>query len=110
MICDDVEVPNTAGTQHKRLELRERLREASFVLVPDGTQLYIGTPHSYYSIYADEARPELGERGAVPGELCAHEHPAARPGAAGRLAGPVRGRRRSTGSSATAARPASAAR
>ena len=61
VICDDVEVPNTAGTHHKRLELRERLREASFVLVPDGTQLYIGTPHSYYSIYADEPRQELDE-------------------------------------------------
>jgi hypothetical protein len=61
IICDDVEVPNTAGTHHRRLELRERLREAAFVLVPDGTQLYIGTPHSYYSIYADEAQPELGE-------------------------------------------------
>ncbi len=61
IICDDVEVPNTAGTHHKRLELRERLREASFVLVPDGTQLYIGTPHSYYSIYADQARPEFDE-------------------------------------------------
>jgi hypothetical protein len=61
VICDDVEVPNTAGTPHKQRELRERLREASFVLVPDGTQLYIGTPHSYYSIYAAEARPELDE-------------------------------------------------
>jgi len=64
LICDDVEVPRTADTPHKRDELRERLREASFVLTPDGTQLYIGTPHSYYSIYADEARAELGE--AVP--------------------------------------------
>ena len=61
VICDDVEVPNTTGTPNRREELRERLREASLVLVPDGTQLYIGTPHSYYSIYADEARPELGE-------------------------------------------------
>ena len=64
LICDDVEVPRTAETMHKRGELRERLREASFVLTPDGTQLYIGTPHSYYSIYADEAREEEGE--AVP--------------------------------------------
>jgi len=31
------------------------------VLTPDDTQLYIGTPHSYYSIYADEAREELAE-------------------------------------------------
>jgi hypothetical protein len=61
VICDDVEVPRTADTHHKRDELRERLREASFVLTPDGTQLYIGTPHSYYSIYADEACSELGE-------------------------------------------------
>jgi hypothetical protein len=61
LICDDVEVPRTVETQHKRDELRERLREASFVLTPDGTQLYIGTPHSYYSIYAEEACSELGE-------------------------------------------------
>lgn len=61
IICDDVEVPNTTATHHKRLELRERLRESAFVLVPDGTQLYVGTPHSYYSIYADEARPEFDE-------------------------------------------------
>ncbi len=61
VICDDVEVPNTAGTQPKRLELRERLREVGFVLVPDGTQLFIGTPHSYYSIYADRPLPEMGE-------------------------------------------------
>ena len=31
------------------------------MLVPDGTQLYLGTPHSYYSIYADAALPEIGE-------------------------------------------------
>ncbi|MGD9510174.1 MAG: phage terminase large subunit [Geminicoccaceae bacterium] len=61
VICDDVEVPRTADTHHKRGELRERLRETSFVLTPDGTQLYIGTPHSYYSIYAEEACDELGE-------------------------------------------------
>ncbi len=62
VICDDVEVPNTANTHQKRLDLRERLREVGFVLVPDGRQLYIGTPHSYYSIYANEARPEMDEQ------------------------------------------------
>jgi hypothetical protein len=61
VICDDVEVPNTADGPDKRVELRERLRETGFVLVPGGTQLYIGTPHSYYSIYAGEARAEVGE-------------------------------------------------
>jgi hypothetical protein len=61
VICDDVEVPNTADSPDKRAELRERLRETGFVLVPGGTHLYIGTPHSYYSIYAAEARAEVGE-------------------------------------------------
>jgi len=61
VICDDVEVPNTCDTAPKRADLRERLAEIDYVLVPGGTQLYIGTPHSYYTIYADAARPELGE-------------------------------------------------
>lgn len=53
VICDDVEVPNTCDTATKRLELRERLDEIDFVLVPTGTQLFVGTPHTYYSIYID---------------------------------------------------------
>lgn len=61
IICDDVEVPNTCDTAGKRQELRERLMEISFVLVPDGTQLYVGTPHTYNTIYADKPRTELGE-------------------------------------------------
>lgn len=61
VICDDVEVPNTCNTPAKRQELRERLREIAYVLVPGGLQLYAGTPHSYYSIYADAPRPEIGE-------------------------------------------------
>lgn len=61
VICDDVEVPNTCGTAASRDELRQRLGEIAFVLVPTGLQLYVGTPHSYYSIYADRARAEIGE-------------------------------------------------
>jgi predicted phage terminase large subunit-like protein len=61
VICDDVEVPNTCDTPGKRAELRERLGEIGFVLVPDGQQLYVGTPHSFYSIYAEEPRHEQGE-------------------------------------------------
>lgn len=61
IICDDVEVPNTCDSPQKRHELRTRLAEASFVLVPGGTQLYVGTPHTYFSIYAHEARAETGE-------------------------------------------------
>jgi hypothetical protein len=31
------------------------------VLVPGGTQIYIGTPHNYYTIYADRPRKDIGE-------------------------------------------------
>ncbi|BAE53085.1 phage terminase large subunit [Paramagnetospirillum magneticum] len=61
VICDDVEVPNTCDTAPKRADLRERLAEIEYVMVPGGTQLYVGTPHSYYTIYADRPRLEAGE-------------------------------------------------
>ncbi|QQP88576.1 phage terminase large subunit [Skermanella sp. TT6] len=64
VICDDVEVPRTCDTAPKREDLRERLSEIDYILVPGGMQLYVGTPHSYYTIYADEPRAEIGE--AVP--------------------------------------------
>lgn len=51
IICDDVEVPNTANTSIKRENLRERLRELDFILSPTGTMIYIGTPHTYDTIY-----------------------------------------------------------
>lgn len=51
IICDDVEVPNTANTSLKRENLRERLRELDFILSPSGTMIYIGTPHAYDTIY-----------------------------------------------------------
>ena len=61
IIYDDVEVPNTSDTLDKREGLRERLQESNFILTPGGTQLYIGTPHHYFSIYADKPREEIGE-------------------------------------------------
>lgn len=61
VICDDVEVPATCDTAEKREHLRARLAEMAYVLTPGGTQLYLGTPHHYHSIYADAPRPELGE-------------------------------------------------
>ena len=54
IICDDVEVPNTCDTADKRAALRERLAECEYILTPGGTMLYIGTPHTYHSIYTDE--------------------------------------------------------
>lgn len=61
IICDDVEVPNTCASVAKRVELRTRLGEVDYVLTPDGTILFVGTPHSHYTIYAAEVRPESGE-------------------------------------------------
>lgn len=61
VICDDVEVPNTCGTPAKRADLRARLSETDYVLSPGGLQIYSGTPHSYYSIYAEDPRPEEDE-------------------------------------------------
>lgn len=51
IICDDVEVPNTSNTPQKREALRERLRELDFILSPNGTMIYIGTPHTMDTIY-----------------------------------------------------------
>ncbi|MBX3515877.1 MAG: phage terminase large subunit [Rhodospirillales bacterium] len=61
VICDDVEVPNTCDTAAKREDLRQRLHEIDYVLVPGGLKLFVGTPHTYYTIYADEARAEVAE-------------------------------------------------
>ena len=61
VICDDVEVPNTSDTAGKREDLRERLAEIDYVLVPGGLRLFIGTPHTFFSIYANEPRTETGE-------------------------------------------------
>lgn len=61
IICDDVEVPNTCDTAEKRKELRVRLSEMEYVLVSGGVKLFVGTPHTYHSIYNNEAHSELGE-------------------------------------------------
>lgn len=52
IICDDVEVAGNCDTPAKREELRERLTEAEFVLVPGGSILFVGTPHTEESLYA----------------------------------------------------------
>lgn len=61
IICDDVEVPNTVATAEKREDLREKLTEIEFILTPGGQQIYLGTPHSWFSLYAEKPRVELGE-------------------------------------------------
>ena len=51
IICDDDEVPNTCNTARKRSALRDRLRELDFILSPNGSMIYIGTPHTLDTIY-----------------------------------------------------------
>ena len=51
IICDDVEVPKNCDSFQKRQDLREKLLEYSFILVPSGMQIFIGTPHTFDTIY-----------------------------------------------------------
>lgn len=51
IIYDDVEVPKNCDSYKKRLDLREKLLEYNFILVPDGMQIFIGTPHTFNTIY-----------------------------------------------------------
>ncbi len=51
IICDDVEVAGNCDTATKRAELRDRLAETEFVLVPEGSMLFVGTPHCAESLY-----------------------------------------------------------
>ncbi len=54
IICDDVEVKTTCDTARKRENLRDLLSECEYILTPTGSQLYVGTPHTSQSIYANE--------------------------------------------------------
>ncbi|AYR23033.1 phage terminase large subunit [Herbaspirillum rubrisubalbicans] len=57
---DDIEVPKNIKTAEARENLRDKIQEATFILVPGGQETYIGTPHTHNSIY-----PELIENGAA---------------------------------------------
>lgn len=48
---DDVEVPRNIATPEAREKLRYRLGEQTHILVPGGSKLYIGTPHTHDSLY-----------------------------------------------------------
>lgn len=50
---DDVEVPKNIQTPDAREKLRYRTGEQVHILVPGGTELYVGTPHTHESIYND---------------------------------------------------------
>jgi hypothetical protein len=53
---DDVEVPRNIRTPEARETLRYRLGEQTHILVPGGTKLYIGTPHTHDSLYDEMER------------------------------------------------------
>ena len=53
-IFDDVEVPKNCRTDQAREDLRERMLEATHVLVPGGWKLFVGTPHAHDSIYDEQ--------------------------------------------------------
>lgn len=57
---DDVEVPKNIKTADARENLRAKIQEGTFILVPGGRETYIGTPHTHDSIY-----PELVDAGAA---------------------------------------------
>ena len=61
IICDDVEVPKNCDTALKRADMREKLSELDYILTPSGVQLYIGTPHTYYTIYQTEYEASKAE-------------------------------------------------
>jgi len=48
---DDVEVPRNIVTPEAREKLRYRLGEQVHILVPGGSRLFIGTPHTHDSLY-----------------------------------------------------------
>jgi hypothetical protein len=50
---DDVEVPKNIQTQDSREKMRNRLGEQVHISVPGATELYVGTPHTHDSIYAE---------------------------------------------------------
>lgn len=48
---DDVEVPRNIASPEAREKLRFRLEEQTHCMVPGGSQLFIGTPHTHDSLY-----------------------------------------------------------
>lgn len=53
VVFDDVEVPKNVESPMLRTKLRKRISEATHILLPGGTKLYIGTPHTEQSLYSE---------------------------------------------------------
>ena len=53
---DDVEVQKNIASPEAREKLRYRLGEQTHILVPGGSKIFIGTPHTHDSLYDDIRR------------------------------------------------------
>lgn len=53
VVFDDVEVPKNVANEKLRAQLRQRISDTIHILVPGGKRLFVGTPHSYESIYPE---------------------------------------------------------
>lgn len=51
IVNDDTETPSTTATQELRDKLAYRLSEQTHILIPGGSRLFVGTPHSHDSLY-----------------------------------------------------------
>jgi len=51
---DDIEVPKNIKTADARMMIREKIEEPTHILTPGGQKTYIGTPHTYDSIYTEQ--------------------------------------------------------
>lgn len=51
---DDIEVPKNIRTPEARLNLRQKIEEATHILVPGSQKTFVGTPHTHDSIYAEQ--------------------------------------------------------
>lgn len=50
---DDVEVPKNIKTPEARENLRDKIQESTFILIPGGQETFVGTPHTHNSIYPE---------------------------------------------------------
>lgn len=53
VVFDDVEVPKNCLTAMLREDLRRRISDTNYIMVPTGRRLFVGTPHNEESIYPE---------------------------------------------------------
>lgn len=51
---DDIEVPKNIKTADARMNLRNKIEDVTHILVPGNQKTYVGTPHTYDSIYLEQ--------------------------------------------------------